>query len=118
MEPFIAAFKTAIGRYADFSGRTSIGGYWRFWAVGFAITVVTAILSQVSSSSIFFILYLLVVLGLLIPNLAAAIRRLHDTGKPGIYLLIGLIPCVGLVIIYFLIQPSDGPNAYGAAAED
>ncbi len=117
MDQYITAYKTAFTRYADFSGRTSVGGFWRFVAVNFAVAVLLAILSGISS--IFFVLYLLYGLAVLLPSIAIAIRRLHDTGKSGWMILLGLIPFVGFVIlIVFYIQPSVGPNEYGTGPED
>ena len=62
-------------------------------------------------------LYSLVVL---IPSIAVSIRRLHDIGKSGWWLLIAFIPCIGaFVLLYFLIQDSQqesnqyGPNPKG-----
>ena len=43
-----------------------------------------------------------------------AVRRLHDTGKSGWWVLISLVPFVGgIVLIVLLAQPSEGPNSYG-----
>lgn len=117
MDQFITAYQNAFSRYADFSGRTSVGGFWRFVAVNFVVALVLAILTNISS--IFLVIYLIYGLAVLIPSLAIAIRRLHDTGKTGWFVLFGLIPFVGFIIlIVFYVQPSDGPNEYGAAAED
>jgi len=117
MEQFINAYKTAFTRYADFSGRTSVGGFWRFAAVNFVVVVLLAALMSVSS--IFVVLYVIYALALVIPGLAIAIRRLHDTGKSGWMILFGLIPFVGFIIlIVFYVQPSDGPNEYGTGPED
>ena len=117
MDQFINAYKTGLSRYVDFTGRTSVGGFWRFVAVNFVIAVVLAILANVSS--VFFLLYSLYALAVLLPSLAIAIRRLHDTGKSGWMILLGLIPFVGFIIlIVFYVQPSDGPNAYGQGPED
>ena len=117
MDQFITAYKNAFSRYVDFSGRTSVGGFWRFVAVNFVVALVLAILTNVSS--IFLALYLLYVVAVVLPGIAIAVRRLHDTGTSGWYLLIGLIPFVGaIILIVFYIQPSDGPHEYGAAAED
>lgn len=117
MDQFITAYRNAFIRYVDFSGRTSVGGFWRFVAVNFVVALVLALLINVSS--IFFAFYLIYGLAVLIPSLAIAIRRLHDTGKSGWFVLLGLIPFVGaIILIVFYIQPSDGPNEYGAAAED
>lgn len=50
-----------------------------------------------------------------IPSLAVGVRRLHDTGKSGWFLLIGLIPLVGGIILFvFTVQDSAaGDNQYG-----
>ena len=50
----------------------------------------------------------------LIPNLAVAVRRLHDTGRSGWWLLIGLIPIIGFVVLlYFFVLDSENDNQYG-----
>ena len=51
----------------------------------------------------------------IVPSLAAGVRRLHDIGKEWYYILLGLVPVVGaLVLLYFFVQDSQpGENAYG-----
>ena len=51
----------------------------------------------------------------LIPGLAVTIRRLHDTGMSGWYILITLIPYIGILIllIFMLQEGTSGPNKYG-----
>ncbi len=50
----------------------------------------------------------------LIPNLAVAVRRLHDTGRTGWWLLIGLVPVIGFfVLLYFFVLDSENDNQYG-----
>jgi uncharacterized membrane protein YhaH (DUF805 family) len=117
MEQFITAYKTALTRYVDFSGRTSVGGFWRFAAVNFVVALLLAILGGISS--IFFVLYIVYALAVMLPSIAIAIRRLHDTGKSGWMILLGVIPFVGFIIlIVFYVQASDGPNEYGTGPED
>jgi hypothetical protein len=55
------------------------------------------------------------ILALFLPNMALAVRRLHDTGRSGWWLLLMLIPLVGpLVLLYWYVQPSEeAPNQYG-----
>jgi uncharacterized membrane protein YhaH (DUF805 family) len=50
-----------------------------------------------------------------IPNLAVAVRRLHDTDRSGWSLLFGLIPLIGAIIllVFFLSPGTPGPNRYG-----
>ena len=56
---------------------------------------------------------------MLLPSLAIAIRRLHDSGKSGWLILLGIIPIVGLILlIVFYVQSSEGPNNYGHGPED
>jgi uncharacterized membrane protein YhaH (DUF805 family) len=117
MDKFINAYQTAFTRYVDFSGRTSVGGFWRFVAVNFVVAVVLGALTSVSS--VFLILYFVYALAVFLPSLAIAVRRLHDTGKSGWMILLGLIPLVGFIIlIVFYVQPSDGPNEYGSGPQD
>ena len=54
-------------------------------------------------------------LSVLIPGIAVGVRRLHDTGRTGWWLLIILIPLIGaLVLLYFMILDSNsGSNKYG-----
>jgi uncharacterized membrane protein YhaH (DUF805 family) len=54
-------------------------------------------------------------LAVIIPGLAVAVRRLHDTNRSGWWLLISIIPIVDLILLVFLVQASQpGPNAYAA----
>ena len=54
-------------------------------------------------------------LAVLIPGLAVAVRRLHDTGKSGWWLLIGLVPLIGAIvlIVFMATEGEPGNNAYG-----
>ena len=54
-------------------------------------------------------------LALLLPTLAVMVRRLHDTGRSGSWLLIGLIPLAGLVvlIVFWARDSQPGDNQYG-----
>lgn len=54
-------------------------------------------------------------LALLLPNLAVAVRRLHDTDRSGWWLLLGFIPLIGtLVLLFFMVQRgTDGANRFG-----
>jgi uncharacterized membrane protein YhaH (DUF805 family) len=54
-------------------------------------------------------------LAVLIPSLAVTVRRLHDTGRTGWWILIGLIPVIGgIVLLIFMVLDSEpGANQYG-----
>lgn len=51
----------------------------------------------------------------LLPSLAVGVRRLHDTGRSGWWLLIWLIPLIGWIILiwWFASRGDEGPNEYG-----
>jgi uncharacterized membrane protein YhaH (DUF805 family) len=100
---FQESIKVCFNKYVDFSGRASRSEYWWFVLFVFAGAVVTSLLHHW--------LYVLFVLGTLLPGLAAASRRLHDTGRSGWWQLIGLIPLIGLIVlIVFLAQESGEAN--------
>tara|TARA_R110001583_G_scaffold18738_8_gene74243 strand:+ start:217 stop:588 length:372 start_codon:yes stop_codon:yes gene_type:complete len=95
----------ALKKYAVFSGRASRQEYWMFFLfnilIAFAIGFVEGL---VGSPGVVSGLY---VLALLLPGIAIAVRRLHDTGRSGWWLLIGFIPLVGpIVLLVFFVQGS------------
>lgn len=55
-------------------------------------------------------------LAVLLPSLGVAVRRLHDTGRSGWWLLIGIVPLVGgiVLLVFFVLEGNRGMNAYGA----
>jgi uncharacterized membrane protein YhaH (DUF805 family) len=94
-------------KYADFNGRASRPEFWWFALACFLVAVVFNLLRLE-------LLGALVNLALLLPSLAVGSRRLHDIGKSGWFQLIWLIPLIGwAIMIYWLVQPSAGPNEYG-----
>ena len=108
---FQEAISDGFSKYVDFNGRSSRSAYW-YWAL-FAIILLIAV-EIVSAVIKFPLLYIAVALGLFLPNLAVGVRRLHDTGRSGWWLLISFVPLIGfIVLIVFYTQESDGPNQYG-----
>ena len=107
------AVKSGFEHYAKFDGRASRPAYW-WWIlfvflVGIAVDIIGLALHGVPVTSA------IVGLALLLPNLSVSIRRLHDTGRTGWWILIGLVPLIGfIVLLIFYLQPSDpGENQYG-----
>jgi uncharacterized membrane protein YhaH (DUF805 family) len=100
--------------YVDFQGRARRAQYWYYMLVYVVIFIVLAIIQQVIGMR--GLLTGLLGLALLLPSLGLAFRRIHDTDRSAWWLLIGLIPIIGaLVLIYFFIQPgTSGSNTYGA----
>lgn len=113
------AFVTALKRYAKFSGRAGRPEYWYFSLIYLLASVILAVLDMIAGwydpkvgmgvlSAIFTI-------GLLLPSLAVSVRRLHDTGRNGWWMLIAFVPLVGvIVLLVFMAQRSEAaPNAWG-----
>ena len=109
---FSDAIRSGFDHYFEFNGRASRSEFW--WWVLFAILVSIAanILDAIIGAQIF---SLLVSLGLFLPGLSMAIRRLHDTGRSGWWILIGLIPIIGFIVllIFYLEQGNPAQNEYG-----
>ncbi len=104
---FGQAISTCLSKYANFSGRASRPEFWWFFLFQVIVMLVAGMVSD--------ILYGVVALALLLPSIAVGARRFHDIGKTGWLMLVGLIPVVNLLLIYWFVQPSEGPNAFGGA---
>ena len=130
---FIQSISTCMRKYVTFSGRATRSEFWWFYL--FTVLVNLVATSQASSfvptlldgqdmteneSSYFlnnfFFLYLSTItsLILLLPSLAVAVRRLHDVGRSGWWILItftviGIIP----LLIWYVTDAKDDENIYG-----
>lgn len=104
---FSQALQNVFRNYANFNGRARRSEYWYFILLNAIVSVFSftplAIVSAVYS------------LAVLVPTLAVCVRRLHDTGRAGTYLLLALVPIVGeiLLIIWFAQDSAPGANSYG-----
>jgi uncharacterized membrane protein YhaH (DUF805 family) len=124
--PMIENWKLVVlERYAKFDGRAGRAEFWWYalanivlniavWilvGIGFAIATGLGVVLIVLAAALY--------LALIVPSIAVAIRRLHDTDKSGWYLLIGLIPFVGyiILIVFYVLEGTAGPNQYGAGPE-
>ena len=111
------AVKICLNKYADFTGRARRSEYW-WWTLAVGIAVIVLEILTAALKSVGAILLVVVALGLFVPGLAVAVRRLHDTGKSGLWLLLALIPFGGIVLIVFMAtEGTRVPNQYGPPAK-
>lgn len=119
---FSESVKTVFGKYATFRGRAARSEYWWWALLNIIITTVLyvpytyAVLAQ--DTTMLLTTGLLMAawgLGVLIPNLAVTVRRLHDTNRSGWNILWSLIPLVGgiVVFVFLVLEGTHGDNSYG-----
>nr|WP_235528671.1 MULTISPECIES: DUF805 domain-containing protein [unclassified Phenylobacterium] len=123
-----------LRKYADFSGRARRMEFWLFWLFLIGIQIVFSVLIGIVAgptaavadpadpfavlngpAKALYGVFGLVMLGLLIPSIAVAFRRLHDTNRTAWWVLLGLIPFLGalVLIVFYLLDGTPGPNKYG-----
>lgn len=89
--------------YSNFDGKATIKEFWVFTAffavLTLALAFITGFLSGLTTVGVIKYLYLVFVLLMISPQVAVAVRRLHDVGKSGKLLLVGLVPVVGVIVL-------------------
>ena len=110
----VDAIKSVFTQYVGFSGRARRSEFWYFYLFTILLSIVASIVQRAMTNSTNGIVTTIIGLAIVLPYLAVAVRRLHDTSRSGWWLLIGLIPVVGtIILIVFWVQDSHGDNQYG-----
>jgi uncharacterized membrane protein YhaH (DUF805 family) len=109
-----------LKRYLDFAGRSRRKEYWMFFLLVIVLEVVAMVLDNVLGmgqmvAGIYGPLLVLLMLALIVPGIAVSIRRLHDTDRSAWWVLIGLVPFVGglVLLVFFVMEGTRGPNRFG-----
>ena len=111
---FVDAIKSGFTQYVGFAGRARRSEFWYFYLFTILLSIVASIVQRAMTNSTNGIVTTIIGLAIVLPYLAVAVRRLHDTSRSGWWLLIGLIPVVGtIILIVFWVQDSHGDNQYG-----
>lgn len=131
---FGEAVKLFFKNYVNFNGRATRSEYWWVYLFNNIVYMVLGILFAISGGSslaaydaygdmsiaymgagaIFYILMMLYGLAVLLPSLSLMVRRLHDIGKSGTYILMGLIPFAGyIILLVYMLTGSAPDNQYG-----
>lgn len=113
-----------LRNYVNFSGRARRKEYWMFALFNLIISVVLMVLGMMlsggGSSSGANLIVDLYGLAVFLPSLGVSVRRLHDIGKSGWFLLLAFIPFVGAIIllVFCCQEGQQGPNQYGPDPKD
>jgi len=98
------AVRVCFAKYLDFEGAASRSEFWWFFLFTGVVSGVLALVSNTLSG--------LFSLAVLLPFIAVAVRRLHDTNRSGWWLLICFLPVVGwFVLAFLLVQEGDQPTS-------
>ncbi|MDX2706211.1 DUF805 domain-containing protein [Streptomyces sp. PA03-6a] len=102
-----------LKKYAVFGGRARRTEYWMFALFNVVISIVLVLVGRAIDFNFLQSVYALAVL---LPGLGVAVRRLHDTGRSGWWILIALVPVVGAIVllVFFCTEGQPSENQYGA----
>ena len=119
---FVEAVKSGYQNYVNFSGRSARSAFWWWVLFQFIVSIVIAMVEGGGHASAGMMSYnagpiaMVWSLANLLPGIAVAVRRLHDIDKSGWWLLIGLIPLIGwiILIVWYATKGTTGSNRFGA----
>jgi uncharacterized membrane protein YhaH (DUF805 family) len=102
-----------LENYAVFEGRARRMEYWMFVLINLFIVVGARLLD--SALGLGGAIGFLYGLAILIPSIAVSVRRLHDTGRTGWWILLGLVPVIGtlVLLVFYCLGGDPGDNEYG-----
>lgn len=113
MDMMIEYYKQYWQNYVKFDGRARRSAYWYPVLCNFIVALVLALLAKLVP--FLGILTTIFSLAALLPSLGVAVRRLHDVGKAGWWLFLGLVPLVGgiVLLVWACTDSNPGENQYG-----
>lgn len=102
-----------LKKYAVFSGRARRQEFWMFYLFNLIAVIVLALVGRAIGFPALSAVYILAVL---LPYLGVTVRRLHDTGRSGWAILVGIIPLVGWIFLLVWLASEGKPeeNQYGS----
>ena len=114
---FGQAIFTCLSKYADFHGRAARPEYWWFALFNALISILASIVDKAAIG--YPVLQAIVALALIVPTVAVAVRRLHDTDRSGWWLLIVFVPLIGglALLVWFCLRGTAGDNRFGPAPQ-
>lgn len=94
--------KRPIEKFADFTGRAPRAEFWWYFLAVIVASIVARIIDNILGMNLvgpYGPISLLLMLGLIVPNIAVSVRRLHDTDRSGWWILLPIVPyCLAFVL--------------------
>jgi uncharacterized membrane protein YhaH (DUF805 family) len=115
---FKDAISSGFRNYIGFRGRAARSEYW-YWVLFLVLLQIVAWLIDMTlfgfNTTGVNPIGVLVSLATLLPGIALSVRRLHDVDRLGWWVLLGLIPVIGwIVLIYWAcLRGTVGANRFG-----
>jgi uncharacterized membrane protein YhaH (DUF805 family) len=115
----------ALKKYTVFSGRSQRTEFWFFTLINALVLAIfvfayslLAGMAQVSErafSAGYDVLVAVWMLATILPSLAVSVRRLHDIGWSGWWVLLWFVPFAGgvILLVLFTMDSQPGTNVYG-----
>jgi len=125
---FSEAVRSFWSRYTMFKGRSRRSEYWfiqlfliitNLAAAAIDLALMGGDVDRFIANGGGGIVGLIWILVTILPALAVLVRRLHDTGKSGWWVVLGLIPLVGGVVLFVfsVLDSTAGENQYGTSVK-
>lgn len=127
---FSESIKTCLSKFVTWKGRASRSEYWYFILFAVICYIAAAVIDGVLGTTIsmtnpatgeeqslgYGYVYMLTAMALLLPSLAAMVRRLHDTNRSGWWYWIALVPLIGAIVllVWFCSRGTVGGNDFGS----
>jgi uncharacterized membrane protein YhaH (DUF805 family) len=119
---FGEAVTVCFRKYAVFRGRASRSEYWYFVLFVLTVTLGSVLVDAWTADSegagllagVVLLVLSAIMLASILPSLAVSVRRLHDVGRSGWFLLLGLVPILGSIflLVHYTTPGDPGPNGY------
>ncbi len=108
-----SAIRSYCAKWFVFEGRATVGEMWWIALLQCVLILACAAIDS-AAKGVGEALVGVCSVAVLVPNLAVAVRRLHDTDRSGWWILLSLVPVAGLILFVFYLQPGTrGPNRFG-----
>ena len=112
-------YLVALKKYAVFAGRARRKEFWLFVLFNTLIAVALAVIDMLTGTfdedvglGLFSGLY---AVAMIVPSIAVAVRRLHDTDRSGWWYLLVFLPVIGglVILVFMCLDGTLGSNRFG-----